>query len=570
MSMRTIQRVKQAPVVRSGPAVQGIPRGRARARGLPSPSFGVPGVRAETLPRQREAIVDASQERFEREANAVAEQAGSEVAIASDALAAPRAGGLSGAPLPATFRSYFEPRFGHDFSRVQLHADGAAARSARALGARAFTVGESISFGAGEYRPGTQAGLKLLAHELAHVVQQRTAGPRVQRQTFEDPSEAFGPQFTCNAAQMIDAVGDTSVSCCTEGPLQTIRGMARTAQQNLDRAITRIASGRRMDAAIARHFGAAQVGRRSTILENLRQVRTTLVGFEANGKVYGCRGADSACDAETEAAANGDGMYFCNVGPNPPYVTQPWTTLLHEMFHVAFPGSLPSFSEATPAQQAAGEFETYFSEHGQESSDPRLSRYATTAYSLRTADSYAQLVAVIGAESWAEEPAPAGAYFPMATVSAGALLPSGELTFAARVTHTPYGLGFLFVTAGATGIWTPGRTPVLSSDPHARDTAGYVGADLGLRAIAGGGTVTGVFDLSGGVGARFTRGTGADAAAHARISAGLRIGTASAGVSLGADLQRVFDFATTTRADEGWILGGFVSGHWGGHSGQTR
>jgi len=87
---------------------------------------------------------------------------------------------------PAT-RDFFEPRFGHDFSRVRVHADARAAASARALNARAYTVGANIVFGSGLYRPGTEPGRRLLAHELTHVRQQgmapRTAGAGVvQRQ----------------------------------------------------------------------------------------------------------------------------------------------------------------------------------------------------------------------------------------------------------------------------------------------------------------------------------------------------------------------------------------------------
>ncbi|HEU5003849.1 MAG TPA: DUF4157 domain-containing protein [Actinomycetota bacterium] len=86
-----------------------------------------------------------------------------------------------GQPLDPAARSAMEARFGHDFSRVRVHADPAGARSARALNARAYTAGEHIVFASGTYAPGTLAGERLLAHELAHVVQQRTgqvdAGP---------------------------------------------------------------------------------------------------------------------------------------------------------------------------------------------------------------------------------------------------------------------------------------------------------------------------------------------------------------------------------------------------------
>jgi hypothetical protein len=77
-----------------------------------------------------------------------------------------------GQPLDPRERRVFEPRFGHDFGSVRVHADAAAAESAAAVGALAYTVGRSVVFGAGRYRPETSAGKLLLAHELAHVVQQ--------------------------------------------------------------------------------------------------------------------------------------------------------------------------------------------------------------------------------------------------------------------------------------------------------------------------------------------------------------------------------------------------------------
>lgn len=77
-----------------------------------------------------------------------------------------------GEPLPSSARSFFEPRFGHDFSAVRVHTGAAARDAARAVNARAFTVGNDVVFGAGEYSPATSSGRQLLAHELTHVVQQ--------------------------------------------------------------------------------------------------------------------------------------------------------------------------------------------------------------------------------------------------------------------------------------------------------------------------------------------------------------------------------------------------------------
>ena len=77
-----------------------------------------------------------------------------------------------GDPLDAATRARFEPRFGHDFASVRVHTDERAAASARAVQATAYTVGRDIVFVRGAYAPGTLAGQRLLAHELAHVVQQ--------------------------------------------------------------------------------------------------------------------------------------------------------------------------------------------------------------------------------------------------------------------------------------------------------------------------------------------------------------------------------------------------------------
>ena len=77
-----------------------------------------------------------------------------------------------GEPLRPEQRLSLEQRFDWDFGRVRVHADRAAAMSARALHADAYTVGEHVVFGSGNYRPSTDAGLRLLAHELAHTIQQ--------------------------------------------------------------------------------------------------------------------------------------------------------------------------------------------------------------------------------------------------------------------------------------------------------------------------------------------------------------------------------------------------------------
>lgn len=88
----------------------------------------------------------------------------------------------NGQPLADASRSFFEQRFGYDFSQVRVHSDTSAAEAARSLNARAFTIGKDVTFGDGQYSPETDEGKKLLAHELTHVVQQRKdVGPFIQR-----------------------------------------------------------------------------------------------------------------------------------------------------------------------------------------------------------------------------------------------------------------------------------------------------------------------------------------------------------------------------------------------------
>jgi len=79
-----------------------------------------------------------------------------------------------GSPLPADTRAFMEERFGVDFSAVRIHAENEAAKITRSLNAEAFTYGRDIYFGAGRYSPGTSSFKRLLAHELTHVVQQKS------------------------------------------------------------------------------------------------------------------------------------------------------------------------------------------------------------------------------------------------------------------------------------------------------------------------------------------------------------------------------------------------------------
>lgn len=110
-----------------------------------------------------------------------------------------------GQPLDAETRAFFEPRFRHEFGKVRIHADSRAAESAQAVNALAYTVGNHISFGADAYRPQGAQGRKLIAHELAHVVQQsQNAGP--------SSSEAHLEADADRAASTVISQGFSSVA----------------------------------------------------------------------------------------------------------------------------------------------------------------------------------------------------------------------------------------------------------------------------------------------------------------------------------------------------------------------
>ena len=94
-----------------------------------------------------------------------------------------------GQPLPKSVRDFFEPRFGHDFSQVRVHTESSAADTAKSINARAFTMGNHVVMGSGEYHPNSRSGQRLLGHELTHVVQQ--TGGLHRKMTLGQPVDRY-------------------------------------------------------------------------------------------------------------------------------------------------------------------------------------------------------------------------------------------------------------------------------------------------------------------------------------------------------------------------------------------
>ena len=115
-----------------------------------------------------------------------------------------------GNPLPPASRAFFESGFGHDFAKVRIHSDARASDSARNVNARAYTVGRDIVFGRGEYDPQSSAGRHLLAHELAHVVQQSGAGSAGEGVTRIGDANDAAESHAEHAANLVTAAHRTA------------------------------------------------------------------------------------------------------------------------------------------------------------------------------------------------------------------------------------------------------------------------------------------------------------------------------------------------------------------------
>ncbi len=174
----------------------------------------MPNPVAGSLLQRNCATCDEETVQRKSEGGAVREMAAP--SIVHDVLQSP------GQPLDAATRAYMEPRFGHDFSRIRVHADSQADASARAVNAVAYTVGQDVVFQAGALAPETADGRRLLAHELAHVVQQSNgSAPGAVRRAVAITKASF--TVTNNAAPSLKVSpsfipGKWSIDLTTDAP----------------------------------------------------------------------------------------------------------------------------------------------------------------------------------------------------------------------------------------------------------------------------------------------------------------------------------------------------------------
>ncbi|MEO5931394.1 MAG: DUF4157 domain-containing protein, partial [Candidatus Kapaibacterium sp.] len=117
-----------------------------------------------------------------------------------------------GQSLDTSTRSFMESRFGHDFGRVRVHTNEAASRSAADIDARAWTVGDDIAFGSGQYNPQSPGGAGLLAHELTHVLQQKGADRSAESLELGAVDDPYEREAHANAAALATGEGGALAS----------------------------------------------------------------------------------------------------------------------------------------------------------------------------------------------------------------------------------------------------------------------------------------------------------------------------------------------------------------------
>jgi hypothetical protein len=235
--------------------------------------------------------------------------------------------GMPGQPLSEATRSFFEPRFGRDFSNVRIHTDPAAADSARAVDADAYTVSQHIVMGSNGFDADSSEGRALLAHELTHVMQQESAVPAHAGRAAIDPDPGL-------EAQAQRAAHDVSVHQPARG---VVAGTAPTALQRQPKGGTK--------AKAAPHITQVNVDQQAQRVKATFSDGTSLSDHCSTGKGHCCFDAASgmaeggACSAanSTQVGSNctpiGSWVVTAKHAHNPPLPD--WWTQFHDAKGVA-------------------------------------------------------------------------------------------------------------------------------------------------------------------------------------------------------------------------------------------
>jgi hypothetical protein len=141
----------------------------------------------------------------------------------------------AGQPLDASTRTFMESRFGHDFSHVRVHTDAAAARSARQVHATAYTIDNHIVFAEGRRAASAPEGNRLLAHELAHVIQGRGRNTMLRRQPDSKGAQAEESRLRVTIVERLEATKSSAIdavaSAIRSGDRAYLEGLGLSSKQ---------------------------------------------------------------------------------------------------------------------------------------------------------------------------------------------------------------------------------------------------------------------------------------------------------------------------------------------------
>jgi hypothetical protein len=162
--------------------------------------------------------------------------------------------GRAGSRLDTQTRAFFEPRLGVDLAQVRVHEDREAAGSATAVGARGYTFGNHIVFGAGQHGSGTTEGRRLLAHELTHVVQQRATGVTTDGVLFRSETGEDTVTLRAEVRRLEDEINKLAAKNEWEGVDRTYKSIETKSDEAFGLAQNAIGI-HRLGAEAARNLG---------------------------------------------------------------------------------------------------------------------------------------------------------------------------------------------------------------------------------------------------------------------------------------------------------------------------
>ena len=149
-------------------------------------------------------------------------------------------GSGGGSPLDRDTRGFMESRLGADFSDVRVHTDGKATESARSVQAYAYTVGNDVVFQSDKFAPESESGQRMLAHELTHVVQQRSGPvdgtPAAGGIQISNPSDSFEQAAESSADRVMSSATPSTESHTAAAPAAVQRAATEAGDEEDDGA----------------------------------------------------------------------------------------------------------------------------------------------------------------------------------------------------------------------------------------------------------------------------------------------------------------------------------------------